>query len=99
VDGPASRRKFVFGIVSPGASRWPPQIVIRYFASAPAMKKRAEDIAARLGTFLKEYRRKKRRGWDPNDRQYDRRVESLLRRLSPEEVDRVINDDGNPAAK
>jgi hypothetical protein len=30
VDGPASRRKFVFGIVSLGASRWPPQIVIRY---------------------------------------------------------------------
>ena len=30
VDGPASRRKFVFGTVSLGASRWPPQIVIRY---------------------------------------------------------------------
>jgi hypothetical protein len=30
VDGPASRRKFVFGIVYLGASRWPPQIVIRY---------------------------------------------------------------------
>jgi hypothetical protein len=30
VDGPASRRKFVFGIVFLGASRWPPQIVIRY---------------------------------------------------------------------
>jgi hypothetical protein len=33
VDGPASRRKFVFGIVFLGASRWPPQIVIRYAAS------------------------------------------------------------------
>ena len=32
VDGPASRRKFVFGIVSLGASRWPSQIVIRYVA-------------------------------------------------------------------
>jgi hypothetical protein len=29
VDGPASRRKFVFGILFVGASRWPPQIVIR----------------------------------------------------------------------
>ena len=33
MDGPASRRKFVFGIVFLGALRWPPQIVIRY----PAM--------------------------------------------------------------
>jgi hypothetical protein len=32
VDGPASRRKFVFGIVFLGESRWPPQIVIRYTA-------------------------------------------------------------------
>ena len=30
MDGPASRPKFVLGIVFPGASRWPPQIVIRY---------------------------------------------------------------------
>lgn len=29
MDGPASRRKFVFGIVFFGASRWPLQIVIR----------------------------------------------------------------------
>jgi hypothetical protein len=34
LDGPASRRKFVFGIVLLGASRWPPQIVIRYPAMA-----------------------------------------------------------------
>jgi len=33
VDGRASRRKFVLGIVFLGVSRWPPQIVIRY----PAM--------------------------------------------------------------
>ena len=33
MDGPASRRKFVLGIVSLGASRWPPQIVIRYVGS------------------------------------------------------------------
>ena len=32
VDGPASRGKFVFGTMVLGASRWPPQIVIRYAA-------------------------------------------------------------------
>ena len=36
MDGPASRRKVVLGIVSLGASRWPPQIVIRYPATAMA---------------------------------------------------------------
>ena len=30
VDGPASRRAFDLDIVFLGASRWPPQIVIRY---------------------------------------------------------------------
>ncbi len=30
MDDPASRPKFVLGIVFLGASRWPPQIVIRY---------------------------------------------------------------------
>ena len=37
MDGPASRRTFVLGIVSLGASRWPPQIVIRYAARVIAM--------------------------------------------------------------
>ena len=63
------------------------------------MKKRTADLANRLGNFLKEYRRKKRRGWDPNDRQYDRRVERLLQRMPPEELDRVINDASDPMAK
>jgi hypothetical protein len=40
VDGPASRRTFVFGIVFFGASRWPPQIVIRY----PAMPRLSEQL-------------------------------------------------------
>ncbi len=34
VDGPASRRKFVLGIVFLGASRCPPKSVIRYLAEA-----------------------------------------------------------------
>ena len=34
MDGPASRWKFVFGTMFLGASRWPPQIVIRYPTTA-----------------------------------------------------------------
>jgi hypothetical protein len=49
VDGPASRRKFVFGIVFLGASRWPPQIVIRYMA-------RSERLFDRLDELERDYR-------------------------------------------
>jgi hypothetical protein len=43
VDGPASRRKFVFGIVFLGASCWPPQIVIRYAAGVNRMPNGGSD--------------------------------------------------------
>ena len=45
MDGPASRRKFVFGIVFLGASRWPPQIVIRYTAMALHLPQRVPENA------------------------------------------------------
>ena len=44
MDGPASRRKCVLSIVFLGASRWPPQIVIRY----PAMPMTADEMIAAL---------------------------------------------------
>ena len=44
VDGPASRRKFVFGIMFLGASRWPPQIVIRYAAEQPKQPATVGDL-------------------------------------------------------
>jgi hypothetical protein len=47
---------------------------------------------------MKLYRRKKVRGLDPNDRHYDRKVEQLIKRMSPTELDRLLHDGGGSAA-
>lgn len=41
--------------------------------------------------FLKKYASKRRVGWDPNDRQYNRSVEALVQRMSPEDLDELMN--------
>jgi hypothetical protein len=59
--------------------------------------KRPADLAPHLRAFLQQYRRKRQRGrgqnHDPNDRGYDRKVEARLRRLDPEELDRLLRDE------
>lgn len=42
------------------------------------------------GAFVRQYGRKAGRG-DPNDRAYDRKMEQMLKSLTPEEMDRVLN--------
>jgi hypothetical protein len=48
----------------------------------------SEDEIAR---FLRAYRRKRQPGHDPNDRVYDREVVDLIRRMTPEELDTLLN--------
>jgi hypothetical protein len=55
------------------------------------MKKRRDDLQQHVDRFMKLYRRKKVRGLDPNDRQYDRKVEQLIKRMSPAELDRLLH--------
>jgi hypothetical protein len=55
------------------------------------LKKREQDLQQHVSRFMKAYRRKKVRGFDPNDRGYDRKVEQLVKRMSPAELDRLIN--------
>lgn len=43
--------------------------------------------------FLRQYARKAQRGQEPNDRHYDRRVEDQIRRMRPEDLDRLIRGD------
>ena len=50
-------------------------------------------IRENIGTFLQQYQRKAQRGVEPNDRQYDRNLEAKLKRMKPEEVSRLMNDD------
>ena len=46
---------------------------------------------ADIGLFLQQYSRKARRGGsDPNDRKYSRSIEEKIKRMSAEELDRLI---------
>ena len=46
-----------------------------------------------LGTFVRQYARKKTAGHDPNDRKYDRQVERLVRTMPPDELDQLLRDE------
>lgn len=54
-------------------------------------------LAAQLGRFVQQYGRKAHKGWDPNDRVYDRKLEEKIKRLSPEDLsDLLSGDDAEP---
>jgi hypothetical protein len=52
-------------------------------------------LEKQLGAFLRQYRRRRHAGHDPNDRTYDREVEEKLKRLSPEQLDRLLRDEND----
>jgi hypothetical protein len=49
--------------------------------------------AADIRRFVQKYGRGASPGYDPNDRSYDREIEQAVRRMSPEELDRLMRDD------
>src|SRR5262245_3322748 len=51
---------------------------------------RKQKIGQDVGSFLRQYGRRKHAGHDPNDRGYDRELEAKLKRLPPEELDLLI---------
>lgn len=54
-------------------------------------KRDRKKLAARIGVFLRQYGRKTRPNWDPNDRDYDREIEKLVKQMDPAEFDRLMN--------
>jgi hypothetical protein len=56
-----------------------------------ARRKDRRWLDRNVGTFLRQYARKAQRGKEPNDRRYDRRAEADVKRLRPEELDRLIH--------
>jgi hypothetical protein len=58
----------------------------------PSAKRRVV-LAEKLGQFLHVYGRKAQKGVEPNDRQYDRKIEELMKHLSPEELSELISGD------
>jgi hypothetical protein len=56
-------------------------------------KKKKEWLKSNIGQFVKEYCRKAQRGVEPNDRQYDRKVEKLIKRMDPKELSELLNEE------
>jgi len=56
-----------------------------------ALKGDKQALEKRMGTFLRQYRRRAHKGSDPNDRAYDREIERYLRKLRPEDLDVLLN--------
>jgi hypothetical protein len=56
------------------------------------MSKRRQNLAGKIGAFIRQYARKKSPN-DPNDRRYDRKVEKTVRHMKPEELDRLMRDE------
>jgi len=42
---------------------------------------------------VQRYERKAQRGAEPNDRRYNRDIEKSVKRMSPDELDRLLRDD------
>ena len=49
--------------------------------------------AETIRRFAKQYSRKAQKGVEPNDRCYERDVERRVKRMPPEALDAVLNDD------
>jgi hypothetical protein len=58
------------------------------------VNKRRQRVQAKVARFAQQYARKKPGGMgEPNDRQYDRKVEQMVRHMDPVELDRLLHDD------
>ncbi len=53
-----------------------------------------KKMRAEYAKFVQQYARKKQKnGSDPNDRSYDRKFEEKLKRMNPEEIQALLDDD------
>ena len=55
------------------------------------MNKRQKRLQSAVSRFAQQYARKKPRGGEPNDRQYSRKVEQMVRHMDPQELDRILH--------
>jgi len=55
------------------------------------MGRRRQRLASELGQFMRQYERKARPGrGEPSDRRYDRKIEEIVKRMDPEELDEML---------
>ena len=60
-----------------------------------AMSKRGRKLKADLGKFLQQYGRRGASPQDANDRHYDRKIEEMIKRMDPVELDRILRDEAD----
>ena len=53
-----------------------------------------KKIESSIGIFLKQYKRKSDKRFDPNDRSYDRKLERIIKKMKPEDLSSLMNDEG-----
>ena len=61
-------------------------------ADTPGVNKRSRRLQGEIGSFVRQYGRKKNQN-DPNDRRYDREVERFVKQMPPEELDELMHGD------
>ena len=54
-------------------------------------------LVGAINLFVQQYRRRSQKGIEPNDRGYDRKVETRMKRMRPEELSEILSDDEDPA--
>jgi hypothetical protein len=61
-------------------------------------ERRKQRLANDLDKLIREYGRKARRGYDPNDRTIDRKLLERIGRMKPEELDALMRDEEDEPA-
>lgn len=56
------------------------------------MSKRGKKLRQEIRAFVQQYGRKSNPNIDPNDRRYDRKIEALVKRMRPEDLDALLNE-------
>ncbi|MBC8721759.1 hypothetical protein [Paraburkholderia sp. 31.1] len=62
-----------------------------------ADRKRAR-LTGELGCFVQKYARKAHAGHDPDDRRYDKKIETAMRRLRAKDLSELLSGDGEPVS-
>jgi hypothetical protein len=56
------------------------------------VSKRGKKLQLEIRAFLQQYGRKGKAHGEPNDRRYDRKIVALVQRMTPEELDALMNE-------
>lgn len=62
-------------------------------ANGRVLSKRRKKLRDGLSNFLRNYGRRGASPSDPNDRHYDPKIEDQIKRMDPEELDRMMRDE------